>query len=169
MQRRLSPLPLWLLCIAVGLAVGVVTLLAFTLRRDSVAVDANDRAVESALLPDNWSTYTADVWSIGYPNDWEIEGRPTEWEFHPSVIQELGTYMFVRKLTRTLTQIEATKVGQSDVTRSEFLFAGYPTVKFSVNGGDEYYISYNDDLYLILTDHPTMNEVGIMLATFRFE
>lgn len=163
---------------AIVLAVGIVTLLAFTLRRDSAVDDATERAQTSSYLPDNWSTYGADVWSVGYPNDWEItvtredqDGNEINpyWNFTPVDGEEGKHYLFVRKETVTLDEVEASLRGQPGMTRSEFRFASYPAVKFSTNGRDEYYVSYNDDLYLIWTDYASMNEVSIMLATFRFE
>lgn len=178
MQRSIPTLPTWVTLLAVLLAAGIVTLLAFTLRRESAITDATERAYESSLLPDNWSTYGADAWSVGYPNDWKIavtredaDGNAVEpyWDFAPVDGEEGKHYLFVRKETVTLDDVEAGLRGQPGMTRSEFRFASYPAVKFSVNGRDEYYISYNDDLYFIWTDFPSMSEVNIMLATFRFE
>lgn len=177
MQRNLPPLPAWMTFGAIVLAVGIVTLLAFTLRRDSVADDANDRVQTSALLPDNWSTYGADVWSVGYPNEWQItrtDGDPAAGfeeqdsvAFSPAAPD--GTdYLRVQKELQTLEDIEASFAAMPSVTRSEFRFASYPAVKFSTSQRDEYYVSYNEDLYHIATDHPSLNEVSMMLVTFRF-
>lgn len=178
MQRNLTPLPLWMTVAAITLAVGIVTLLAFTLRRDSVADDANDRVQTSALLPDNWSTYGAEVWSVGYPNAWEIDsellgtgGMTTARaiSFHPADITDVdGDFVRVEKEFRALENIEESFAAMPSVTRSEFRFASYPAVKFSTSQRDEYYVSYNEDLYRITTDHPSLNEVSMMLVTFRF-
>lgn len=178
MSSTLPQLPTWMTVAAVVLALGIVVLLAFTLRRESTADDANERVAESLLLPDNWSTYGADVWSVGYPNDWKItvtrvdaEGNAMEpyWNFGPTDADDGSDYIFVRKETAlTLDEVEASFRGVPGMTRSEFRFAGYPAVKFSTYQGDKYYISYNDDLYIIATDFPNDNDVGIMLATFKF-
>lgn len=163
---------------AAMVAAGVlVVLLAFTLRQESTFDEATERVYQSSLLPDNWSTYGADVWSVGYPNTWEIDsellgtGGPTTTRalhFHPNDAEEGEEYLYVERESRTSEEIATVFAETPGVTMSEFRFAGYPAVKYSTYKRDEYYISYEDDIYRIATDYPKMDEVGIMLATFKF-
>ncbi len=176
MDRRLQPLPLWVTLVALGAAVGLVAFLALTLRQESMFDDATERALQSSLLPDEWSTYGADVWSIGYPNTWGIDrellgtdGSLTTYSlhFHP-VDGDEGDYLRIEEEARALEEIEVAFAETSGVTRSEFRFAGYPAVKFSTYRRDEYFVSYEDTLYRIATDYPKNDEIGIMLATIKF-
>lgn len=176
MQRQLQPIPLWMTVAALVAAVLLVVSLMLTLREETTFDDAGERAQQSSILPDDWSTYGADVWSIGYPNDWEIDsdrlgtGGPTttlSLHFHPANAAE-GEFVRVEVEARTLADIEEAFDAVPGVTRSEFRFAGYPAVKFSTSRRDEYFVSYNDVLYRIVTDFPRKDEVGIILATFKF-
>lgn len=167
MQRQLSPLPMWMTLVALGAAGSLVLLLAFTLRRESTFDDANTRVYESSLLPDDWSTYGADVWSVGYPDDWSIARNGDAVVFAPEDADD-GDYLYVEKAPDTLETYENAYSEVAGMTRSEFRFAGYPAVKYSTYRRDVYFISYNEDLYIVSTDHPKDNEIGIMLATFEF-
>lgn len=177
MQRQLTPLPMWMTLVALIAAGALVILLAFTLRRESTFDHATERALQSSLLPDDWSTYGADVWSVGYPNTWTITRTVSDATavlpaqdhiaFSPDA-PDGTTYLRIEKDVRTLADIEAVFGNTPGVTRSAFRFAGYPAVKFSTYRTDEYYVAYEDAVYRIVTDYPKSDEIGIMLATFRF-
>ena len=79
MQRSLPPLPAWMTFGAIVLAVGIVTLLAFTLRRDSGVDDANDRVQTSALLPDNVVDVRCGRVECGLPEC--VEYYSYEWQY----------------------------------------------------------------------------------------
>lgn len=153
-------------------ALALVVALLFVLRRDqgirARQETASDRVFRSALLPDEgWITYGADVWSFGYPNDWTVQQDADGITvIHPSTNE---IYLTISEETRTVGAMSMMYQSDASVTKSEFLFAGYPATKFTHrNGREEYYVEYNARLFAITTDIPTEVEVGIMLATFRF-
>lgn len=168
---------MWMTLAAVVVAGALVSVLVVTLRRESTFNEATERVLQSSLLPDDWSTYGADVWSVGYPNTWEIDSDllgadaalvMQRLHFYPIDADEGDVYFQVEKEALTLEEVATAFSEKAGVTRSEFRFAGYPAVKFSTYRRDEYYISYGDGLYRIVTDYPKSDEIGIMLATFKF-
>lgn len=171
MRRHLRQLPASITIVTLVVAVALVAALLLVLRRDqgvrAQQERASDRVLRSALLPeDGWVTYGADVWSMGYPSDWTI--APIDGGV--AVVDDDGaTYLTVAEEARALGAIDAAFAEDGSVTKSEFLFASYPTVKYShLNGRHEYYIAYNDKVFSIVTEESDEEEVGIMLATFQF-
>ncbi|MBI1907951.1 hypothetical protein HYS28_00855 [Candidatus Uhrbacteria bacterium] len=170
-MRHLRQLPSWLTIGTLVVAVVFVTVLLVVLRRDQGArarsETASDRVFRSALLPDEgWVTYGADVWSMGYPAAWSVAAL----DDGVAIVDDDGeTQLTVREESRALGTIDATFDGDGSVTKSEFLFAAYPTIKYAhLSGREEYYVSYNDRVFAIVTDDAADEEIGIMLATFQF-
>lgn len=172
-RRELPPFPLPVALGALLVAVGLTTFLVMTLRRDQAEDEtAADRAFQSALLPDDWKTYGTDFWSVGYPSDWVVERMDEGLEFVPPSYRDerekMGsTYFALREDDRTVEVIEAA-YAQTAMVKSRFLFAGYPTIKYTDGSRQELYVSYEDRILRIVTDYPNDPEIGIMLATFKF-
>lgn len=171
MRRNIQQLPGSVVAVTTLVAVALVVSLGLVLRREqglrADQENASDRVLRSALLPDDgWATYGGEEWSMGYPEDWQL----TILDTGVSVADEDGnTYLTAIEETRAMGEIETVYANDASVTRSEFLFASYPTVKFAHLGGrEEYYIAYNNQVFSILTDQSDEEEVGIMLATFQF-
>jgi len=174
-MRRLPPqVSPFATTIMLLVAIALVTSMVVVLRRNqdlrSAASTASDRVINSPLLPRNhWQTYGGSVWSMGYPEDWQIVPTP------------IGGIDFVDPFTNTtyLTEVEPTRPLADlladystgfGITKSEFLFAGYPATKFTSleNGQQDYFISYKDRVIMLSTQYPDDQNVGIMLVTFQF-
>lgn len=154
--------PLWLSIITVLLAIALGVTLAVVLRRDVLSGDtAAQRAVRSALLPDNWKTYDAQVWSMGYPEDWDVVTTAEGFTWRPAYADEGDNYLSV-DVVDGYTPTDALE------ETSTFLFAGYETIKYTYPTYTVYVVDYTDATYRISTEFPDEPEVGIMLATFQF-
>lgn len=172
-RRDIGQLPHGIMIAALAIAVGLAAFLFITLRRDQTAEDtAADRAFRSALLPDDWSTYGGDNWSVGYPSEWDVT-ITDDIVFHPTDApqEKIHDYFSVEKPAKDLETVLELYDTRGDVTeRSEFLFAGYETVKYAIaSGGTFYVIDYQgEDVYIIGTFKNDDADIGIMLATFKF-
>lgn len=169
-MRRLRQLSASVTIITLVATLVFVLALFVSLRRDQGVrarqETAADRVFRSALLPDEgWLTYGADVWSIGYPEEFAV----LQEQAGIAIIEDEEIYLTVAEETRAVDDIVALYEADVSMTKSEFLFAGYPATKFTHrNGREEYFVAYNDRLFAISSDFPTEGEVGIMLATFQF-
>lgn len=160
-------LPLWMPVFMIVAALSLGLVLSVMLRQDTITTDsAADRAFRSALLPDDWKTYTGGVWSVGYPGDWEVETVTGGVAMYPEG-EDAADYYFEIIAADAYTIGSEAFAGEADET-SEFLFAGYPAIKYTVNGDVYYYVQYGTRAYVITTRHEDDPQVGIMLATFQF-
>ncbi len=179
-MRHLRPLSAKLTCAALLGAVALSAVLFLALRRDQTLATrqetASDRVLRSPLLPDDgWRTYGSDVWSVGYPDHWTVkqiqESGGSKIVFTPpdERLARGEVYFAFQEDLRTQQEIE-TAYAVIGMTKSEFLFAGYPALKYASNSGrEEYFLFYNDRVFYIVTDYPKEEDVGIMLATFQFQ
>lgn len=168
-------MPLPLMLVAVLAAVGIVAFVLTTLRRDGVQTGETsaDRTFRSALLPDDWSTYGGDTWSVGVPDDWEVTVDGGATLLHPSNAAEAERedYFAVTRVEGTVDNALAQYEGRTDIVESSsFLFAGYETVKYVLDSGRTFYvIDYAGQAgYVIGTRYNDDAEISIMLATFQF-
>ncbi len=173
-RQEVTQPPFPLFVAAMLLAIGLVAFLLFALRRDSAQPDetSGDRTFRSALLPDDWTTYGGDYWSVGIPDDWSVRVGDdiVIGPSNRSVVQQRD-YFAVASPQATNEEVHAMYQARGDVTQtSEFLFAGYETVKYDISSGGVFYvINYKDEqTYIVSTLHNDDPEIGIMLATFQF-
>ncbi len=154
------------------LAAALVASLFIVLYRNqdlrSAASTAAERVVNSPLLPEaHWKTFSGSVWSMGYPEDWQVSTVPGGLAFTDPFT--VTTYLTVGETSLSLKDITASYTSTSGVTKSEFLFAGYPATKFTLpSGQQDYYIAHNQEIFTISTQYPDDQNVGIMLVTFQF-
>jgi hypothetical protein len=172
-RNYLTPVSPLATAIIVLVAISLVVSVGLVFRREqslrSLQSTASDRVVRSPLLPDEgWKTYDAAVWSMGYPDDWQI------YQSADGVLSLVDpftntTYLSIVEPTRPLAALLSDFSTDLGVIKNEFLFAGYPATKFtSLNGQQDYFVAYNDRVIMLSTQYPNHQEVGIMLITFQF-
>ncbi len=161
-----------MLLVALGLVLTLVLVLHRSQDLRALQSVAGERVLRSPLLPESgWKTYGGTIWSMGYPDDWQTVATPTAGSAGVSFVDPFTntTYLTVGETTQTLDQVDATYSALPGITKSTFLFAGYPATKFTlVSGQQDYFISYNNRIFTLSTEHPDQQEVGIMLVTFQF-
>jgi len=172
-MRRLPPqVSPVLTAVMLLLAAGLVVTSFIVLRRNqdlrSAASTASDRVISSPLLPRNhWKTYGGSVWSMGYPEDWQITPSKDGLSFIDPFTET--SYLTVSELDSSLEDVAAIYQAQADVTKNEFLFAGYSANKYTLPSGEQaYFVAYKDRTIKLSTLYPEQKEVGIMLVTFQF-
>lgn len=171
MRRTPPPVSPLATIIMTLLAIVLVVLMIIVLRRGqdlrSVATTAADRAISSSLLPvAHWKTYVGSVWSMGYPEDWQLIPSKEGLSFVDPYTAT--SYLTVSEVDSTLAEV-AIYYQDNGSTKSEFLFAGYPANKFTLPSGEQdYFVAYKDRIIKIITEYPDDQKVGIMLVTFQF-
>lgn len=125
--------------------------------------------IRSALLPKNWQTYRGDVWTVGYPTNFEATTRKRDgavW-FSPTGAKEAKTYFLVMSKEGSLDAFRISQKADGYPDPDEVMIANYPAVKYSIgNHRVEYYIAYHDHLIVVASDDPEDETVAIMFATF---
>jgi len=125
--------------------------------------------IHSALLPNDWLTYRGDVWSVGYPKDYEATVRESDgavW-FSPIGTKEMKTYFLITSKKESLSAFKIAQKADGYPDPDEVTIANYPAVKYSIgNHRVEYYIAYHDHLIVVASDDPEDETVAIMFATF---
>ena len=128
-----------------------------------------DFEIHSALLPNDWLTYRGDVWSVGYPKEYEVTVRETDgavW-FSPIGASEKKTYLLVTSKQESLSAFKIAQKTDGYPDPDTVMIANYPAVKYSIgNHRVEYYIAYHDRLLVVASDDPEDETVAIMFATF---
>lgn len=120
---------------------------------------SNTEAGYSLTLPPGWNV---DEHGLSNPNKEVI--------FYPGDAEPFVTYLSISLDFRTKNQIEdfyAQNV--PDASLEDTVLNGYPGIKYAYNWGRvEYFISYQDRLFLILTDRPSDGNVQQMLGSIKF-
>lgn len=156
-----------MLIFAIALVVSMIVVLRRGQDLRSTASTAADRAISSPLLPiAHWKTYIGSVWSMGYPEDWQLIPSKDGLSFIDPFTNI--SYLTISEVASTLAEV-ATYYQDNGSTKSEFLFAGYPANKFTLPSGEQdYFVAYKDRIIKIITQYPDDQKVGIMLVTFQF-
>jgi hypothetical protein len=119
----------------------------------------NPAAGYKLTLPPGWDL---DEFGAASPNK--------EVLFYPNGAEPYITYLSISLDSRTLDQI-TTLYAQDvpDATREDTIFNGLPAIKFTYSyGRNEYYVPYNNKIFLIITDRPENGNVQLILMSIRF-
>ncbi|NOH02698.1 MAG: hypothetical protein HND47_12430 [Chloroflexi bacterium] len=120
---------------------------------------SNTEAGYSLTLPPGWNV---DEYGLSNPNK--------EVLFYPGDAEPLITYLSISLDFRTKNQIEdfyAQNV--PDASLEDTVINGYPGIKYTYNWGRvEYFIPYQDRLFLMITDRPRDGNVQQILGSIKF-
>ena len=135
------------------------------------ATGSGENTQHSALLPSNWETYRADVWSVGYPPDFEVHTRAdgAVW-FLPSGVADKKTYFLVTQENTTLNAYKIARDAGGYLAPVDVMIANYPAAKYTIgNGRIEYVISYHNGVVIVASDDLDDETIAIMFATFSLK
>ncbi|MEK7632558.1 MAG: hypothetical protein AAB473_02085 [Patescibacteria group bacterium] len=128
-------------------------------------------STHSALLPSNWETYRSDVWSVGYPKDFEVHTRDdgAVW-FLPSGVVDKKTYFLVTQESTTLDAYKITRDAAGYLPPTDVTISNYPAAKYVVGSSyTEYVVSYHNGLVIVASDEIDDETIAIMFATFTLK
>lgn len=126
---------------------------------------------ESALLPPKWETYRTDIWSVGYPPDFEVHERDdgAVW-FVPSGVADKKTYFLITQESTSLDAFKIARDAAGYLPPTDVTISNYPAAKYLV-GSDytEYVISYHGGVVIVGSDNIDDEMIAIMFATFTLK
>lgn len=166
------PNSLWALAIFSGVgAVIVFAWFGYFVPLFIPATGSGENTQHSALLPANWETYRADVWSVGYPPDFEVQTRAdgAVW-FLPSGVADAKTYFLVAQQDTTLDAYRISRDAEGYLEPVDVMIANYPAAKYTIgNGRVEYVVSYHNGVIIVASDDIDDETIAIMFATFTIK
>jgi hypothetical protein len=120
---------------------------------------ANPEAGYTLTLPPGWNV---DEYGLAMPNKEVI--------FYSNNTEPFVTYLSISLDPRTLDQVmNSYTENVPEAAREDTVFNGLPAVKFTYPyGRHEYYIPFENRLFLIITEKPTDGNVQLMLLSISF-
>ena len=126
----------------------------------------------SALLPRGWQTYRADVWSVGYPSNFDVVVRQTDSavSFRPMEEPEAKTYFLVKQESMSLDAYRIARDAEGYLAPTDVMISNYSAAKYVIgNAHTEYVVSYHDGVIIVSSDDIDDETIAIMFATFNIK
>jgi len=129
-------------------------------------------AIESPLLPEGWHTYQGDVWSVGYPAEFDVKEKKSDGLilFSPDDSTSEKIYFSVQQEKKSLDAFRiARSIDETYPDPVEVTIANYPALKYVFGSGRiEFAVAHGLETLLLISDDPESDTASTMLATFSF-